>query len=102
MNSNDFAMWLNGFFELSDSKTLNESQVRIIREHLNLVFKKVTPDIKPHGPLADFETQEKDMRDLAELFKDLEKKGLTQKTYCASDLSDRNFFGAYNPSFKIC
>jgi|688.fasta_scaffold12674_23 hypothetical protein len=45
MNSLEFAYWLEGFFELStdDSlKTLNEQQVKIIREHLQLVFDKVT------------------------------------------------------------
>ena len=45
MNSLEFAYWLAGFFELStdDSlKTLNEQQVKIIKEHLELVFNKVT------------------------------------------------------------
>ncbi len=42
MNSVSFAYWLQGFFELTDSNTLTEEQVKVIREHLNLVFKKVT------------------------------------------------------------
>ena len=44
MNSLDFAYWLKGFFEISgESKSLNETQVQIIKEHLDLVFEKYTP-----------------------------------------------------------
>ena len=35
--------WLHGFFELSDTETLSDKQVKIIKEHLDLVFDKVTP-----------------------------------------------------------
>jgi hypothetical protein len=42
MNSLEFAYWLQGFFELTNQKTLNETQVQIIKEHLNLVFEKTT------------------------------------------------------------
>jgi len=38
-----FTFWLNGFFEISDTNNLSEKQVQIIRDHLNLVFNKVTP-----------------------------------------------------------
>lgn len=44
MNYEQFAMWLHGFFEISDVKTLNEKQTQIIKDHLALLFKKVTPD----------------------------------------------------------
>lgn len=44
MESINFTYWLQGFFEISDSKTLNEKQVQIIKDHLDLVFTKVTPD----------------------------------------------------------
>lgn len=43
MNERDFLYWLNGFLELSGSVTLNEKQVRIIKEHIALVMTKVTP-----------------------------------------------------------
>lgn len=46
MNSTEFTYQLQGFFELSESKELNEKQVQIIKDHLNLVFNKVTPDYK--------------------------------------------------------
>jgi hypothetical protein len=42
MNPQEFAYWLKGFFELTDQKALNETQVQIIKEHLDLVFDKKT------------------------------------------------------------
>ena len=39
MNSIDFCFWLQGVFEVTDTKELNEKQVEIIKNHLNLVFK---------------------------------------------------------------
>lgn len=38
MTSRDFAFWLQGFFELTNQKTLDEKQVDMIKKHLNLVF----------------------------------------------------------------
>lgn len=42
MNERDFCYWLQGCLELSGSKALDENQVKIIKEHLALVFTKVT------------------------------------------------------------
>lgn len=39
MQSRDFVYWLQGFFEISDAKDLNEHQTELIKKHLNLVFK---------------------------------------------------------------
>ncbi len=39
MNSIDFCFWLQGSFELSNSNELTEEQVKVIKNHLNLVFK---------------------------------------------------------------
>lgn len=44
MNSEQFTYWLKGFFEISDTNNLSAKQVQIIRDHLDLVFNKVTPD----------------------------------------------------------
>lgn len=44
MNSENFAYWLKGYFEISDSKKLDEKQVQIIKDHLNVVFDKITPN----------------------------------------------------------
>lgn len=45
MTPENFCYWLQGYFEIcrADSNLdLSESKVKIIREHLELVFKKVT------------------------------------------------------------
>lgn len=41
MNSRDFAFWLQGFFELNQrsDEPLDSEQVKMIKEHLDLVFK---------------------------------------------------------------
>ena len=39
MYSQDFAYWLQGYFEISGAKELNEEQIEVIKNHLNLVFK---------------------------------------------------------------
>jgi hypothetical protein len=38
MESKSFCYWLQGLFELTDSKTLNEKQVETIKNHLKLVL----------------------------------------------------------------
>ena len=42
MNERDFFYWLQGFFELSGATHLDEEQVKIVKEHMALVVKKVT------------------------------------------------------------
>lgn len=39
MTSRDFAYWLQGYFEVSDPKTIGEKETEMIKKHLNLVFK---------------------------------------------------------------
>ena len=46
MDPISFTYWLQGFFEISDAKKLDEKQVQVIKDHLNLVFNKVTPNRK--------------------------------------------------------
>ena len=41
MDANSFAMWLNGYVELGGERP-SEAQWQMIKEHLSLVFKKVT------------------------------------------------------------
>lgn len=38
MTSEQYVFWLQGFFELSESNTLSEKQVEVIKNHLKLVF----------------------------------------------------------------
>jgi len=42
MNSTEFTYWLQGFFEMTNAETLTEIQVAMIKDHLGLVFDKVT------------------------------------------------------------
>jgi hypothetical protein len=49
MDATQFAYWLQGFFEISDARNLDYKQVQIIRDHLNLVFNKVTPQYDKFG-----------------------------------------------------
>ena len=48
MNERDFCYWLQGYMELTYSQELNQEQVAIIKNHLNLVFNKLTPNIQPN------------------------------------------------------
>lgn len=43
MTPDQFVYWLQGFFEISDATSLTEKQVTIIKDHLQLLFKKETP-----------------------------------------------------------
>ena len=43
MTAEQFTYWLQGFFELSGATTLNEQQVKVVKDHIALVLKKETP-----------------------------------------------------------
>lgn len=43
MTTEQFAYWLQGYFEIENPKSLNEEQTQVIKDHLDLVFTKVTP-----------------------------------------------------------
>ena len=44
MTAENFVFWLNGLLEISDPKSLNEKQIKIIKDHIALVLEKKTPD----------------------------------------------------------
>lgn len=44
MTHEQFVMWLHGYFEISNPKTIGEKETQIIKDHLDLFFKKETPD----------------------------------------------------------
>lgn len=62
MSERDFIYWLNGFLENGEPKTLNEEQLKTIRDHLKLVAVKVTPNnygvtqSTPFNPIIDTKT----------------------------------------------
>lgn len=44
MTPENFTYWLNGYLEIENPKYISEENLQIIRDHLSLVFNKVTPD----------------------------------------------------------
>lgn len=42
MTPENFVYWLQGYLEITNQKELDESQVKVIQEHLNLVLCKIT------------------------------------------------------------
>lgn len=50
MTPQDFAYWLKGFMEIENPKKLDEKQTQIIKDHLDLVFEKQTPDRGDYVP----------------------------------------------------
>lgn len=44
MSPEQFAYWLNGFVEMNPNAMVTGTQWQIIKDHLALVHKKVTPD----------------------------------------------------------
>ena len=51
MTERDFCYWLQGMFELTDANQLSEQQVKQIKDHLKLVFTKVTPSYDRIAPI---------------------------------------------------
>ena len=75
MTPENFCYWLQGMFELTKSDTLSKQQITIIKNHLQLVFNKVTPDVEleESDEISDFADSLKEMMD------DIEKQRDTQK-----------------------
>lgn len=44
MNAQDFAYWLKGFVEMNPNAMVTGTQWQIVKDHLELVFKKETPN----------------------------------------------------------
>ncbi|MDH5219214.1 MAG: hypothetical protein OEX19_16030 [Gammaproteobacteria bacterium] len=44
MTPEQFCYWLQGTMEIMNPESLNAKQIQIIKDHLQLVFNKVTPD----------------------------------------------------------
>ena len=58
MTPEQFCFWLHGFFELAGSTALTPAQSKMICEHLDLVFTKVTlPLSVPPAEPAKFDAE---------------------------------------------
>jgi len=44
MTPQEFCYWLQGFLEISNARKIDADQLTIIKDHLQLVFKKETPN----------------------------------------------------------
>ena len=44
MTPEQFTYWLKGFMELTNANTLDTTQFQKVKDHLDLVFKKETPN----------------------------------------------------------
>ena len=44
MTAEQFTYWLQGYLEIENPDNIPLNQTQIIKDHLNLVFNKVTPD----------------------------------------------------------
>ena len=53
MTPRDFCYWLQGYFEISSNKELEEHQVQVIKRHLGLVFKHSIDEPDPTGALQE-------------------------------------------------
>ena len=59
MTPEQFVFWLQGFLEVSGAREMNEQQLRIVRDHLELVLSKRTPAYVQHAqpaPVPKWET----------------------------------------------
>jgi hypothetical protein len=100
MSPEQFTYWLNGFFEISDTNNLSEKQVQIIRDHLNLVFNKVTPETnkKPiYAELFNSGGMTPDRKDENMGYKPLDIRftGTNNNPLCKQEIDWRD-----NPNFK--
>jgi hypothetical protein len=52
MTPQEFTYWLQGYMEVADPETIGEKETAMIKEHLALVFNKVTTTIKEDVPFC--------------------------------------------------
>ena len=49
MNNTEFTYWLQGFVEMNGGKEPTKEQWRMIKDHLQLCFRKLTPPFQPYA-----------------------------------------------------
>lgn len=63
MTSRDFCFWLQGLFELSETKALDEKQTALVRAHLAMVFKH---EIDPSAGTPEHQAELQKLHDRVE------------------------------------
>ena len=71
----NFVYWLQGFMELQNPYYLDEGQIKIIRDHINLVLTNVTEDVESHNEIVSRDPE------IDKLF-ELEVKYPNKVAYC--------------------
>lgn len=76
MSPENFAYWLQGFIELTKGQAPDLAQWKAIKEHLDLVFNKVTPPVDEDNMKAtiDMKDAEKTIEDLCKAYYELAEK----------------------------
>lgn len=72
MDAQKFVTWLQGFVELTNAQSITDSQWKMIKEHLSLVFKKLTPEIYVNTEVDTSGMRQKTMQ---EYIDEMRKKG---------------------------
>ena len=91
MTSRDFAYWLQGFFEVSNTENVTAQQVRMIKQHLNLVFKH---EIDPS--MGD-ENHQKELNKIHNAFPQTEEEAVERWGAKPSSEHKFNMHGWYDP-----
>ena len=75
MTPEQFSYWLRGFFELSGQTVLNAAQCKMVQEHLDLVFTKVTPELDATDTCKDVNPFDKIVEEVQKEQKKSKKNG---------------------------
>lgn len=77
MTEKEFVIWLHGFLEISQAKTLDEKQLQVIKDHLETFFIKITPDRENKNNHKEDPWSEK-IKQLEELVKEQQKESYSK------------------------
>ena len=83
MNAEQFAYWLQGFVELNPSPQPSSEQWESIKQHLQTVFIKVTPQLGTHTSTPGVRSSEFTQQDrLREALRGLHYPGVIPQITC--------------------
>jgi len=97
MDAIQFVYWLQGFLEMSDVDKLNTKQTQILKDHIALVLKKVTPIYEkstyPDTPKMPY------------IPRPIDEKWIDTKVSCAESVPQFSFANEYDRvahDIKLC